>query len=215
VRTSEPAQLLIEVTPAERRGSTAAVVNVEALAFGAAPVPERAALLKADRDEMEILGHVAGIGDVTVAAGEWVAGPDAPSRIEGIAVAWRNKPADIDLRYAVSGLNGSSRMVDLDTFAGSRGRGAPITGLTLELSGRGAQDLQLWVQALFLGAPTTRVTGKRINIRGATGREPLVGVRLRIEPAGTPPEADGPRTTQRSREVRVLRSRTRQQEASA
>jgi len=37
---------------------------------------------------LRLMAHVAGIGDVFVNLNEWIAGPSAPSRIEGIAVEY-------------------------------------------------------------------------------------------------------------------------------
>ena len=49
-------------------------------------------------DGLRVLGHVAGTGDVSVNANEWIAGPMAPSRIEGVSIQWATKPRD--LRYS-------------------------------------------------------------------------------------------------------------------
>ena len=54
-----------------------------------------------DLSNVRILGRVSGVGDVLVKIGDWIAGLGAPARIEGIAVEWLNKPADIDFQYAV------------------------------------------------------------------------------------------------------------------
>lgn len=220
VRTTAPVKLLVEVSPLEADGSTAAVVNVEALTFGEpavlpAPVLNRS-VRPGDLAGIRILGHVAGLGDVTVGSDEWIAGPTAPSRIEGIAIEWPEKPAGVELRYAVNSSNASARMSSIGTFVGTRGRAGPLTGCTLELSGPRAGDLQLCVEALFLGSPTTRATGKRIVIGGVTGREPLVGFRLRVESIAKPSfvAPAGGRKGRSPSGVRVFRSRAAQDEAA-
>jgi hypothetical protein len=220
VRTVAPVKLLVEVSPLEEDGSTAAVVNVEALTFGEPPVlaaPVRNGNARpGDVSGIRILGHVAGLGDVTVGADEWIAGPTAPSRIEGIAIEWPERPAGVELRYAVNSTRAAPRMSSIGTFVGTRGRAGPITGCTMELSGPRAGDLQLCVEALFLGSPTTRATGKRIAIGGVTGREPLVGLRLRVEAVAKPSFA-APASGRKRRspsEVRVFRSRAAQDEAA-
>jgi hypothetical protein len=221
VRTVTALKLLVEVSPLERDGSTAAVVNVEALTFGdppALPAPaRREATRPRDFSGIRLLGHVAGLGDVTVGADEWIAGPSAPSRIEGIAIEWPDRPAGLDLRYAVTATKSTPKTSGLGAFAGTRGHARPITGVTLELSGPNASELQLRVEALFLGSPTTRTTGKRIAMSGVTGREPLVGLRLRVEPvARAQPAAPttGVREARSSGGVRVFRSRTSHGEAT-
>ncbi len=138
--------------------------------------------------DVRVLGHIAGIGDVYANANEWLAGPIAPSRIEGIAIEWPTKPEGVDIRYSVKTaqpLNISGRIVDLGAFAGTRGRAMPLTNLMLELSGPDASLYQFSVEALFLGSPVMRVSGERVVLSGPTGREPLVGLRVALEEAGT------------------------------
>ena len=131
-----------------------------------------------------VLGHVTGMGDQLVNANEWLAGPSAPSRIEGLSIEWPNKPGDIDIRYAVKTAKPqtiSGRAVGVGSFAGTRGKAMPIVGLMLEMSGPAAANLQFAVEAIFLGSPATRITGKRVVASGPTGREPLVGLRIGME----------------------------------
>src|SRR5262249_45358485 len=102
VRANARARLQIEVLPTRAGGSRAATVAIEPIQSG-----ELAKLEKTIRpsalniDAFKLLGHVAGIGDVAVGPNAWIAGPAAPSRIEGLALEWPGKPADLDIRYAV------------------------------------------------------------------------------------------------------------------
>jgi hypothetical protein len=177
-----------------------------------------------DHGGIRILGHVSGMGDVPVNANEWLAGPSAPSRIEGLSISWPDKPADLDIHYAVKTAKPqatSGRKMDLGSFAGTRGKAMPIVSLMLELSGPGAANFQLSVEAIFLGSPTKRFTGKRVVASGPTGREPLVGLRLAVEnlrsavekmgstarPQKKPPANKPARSEGR---VRVFRSRAKQ-----
>ena len=121
---------------------------------------------------------IAGIGDVYANANEWLAGPTAPSRIEGISIEWPTKPDGVDIRYSVKTaqpLNISGRIVDLGAFVGTRGRAMALTGLMLELSGPDASLYQFSAEALFLGSPVMRVNGERVVVSGPTGREPWLG----------------------------------------
>ncbi len=116
----------------------------------------------------------------------WIAGPTAPSRVEGMALEWPDKPAGIDIRYAVqlaNGQMGSGRMVPLGTYAGTRGRALPLTAVVLEMSG--TDELEFVAEAGFLNAPTLRAVGKRVVLSGPTNREPLVGIRIGIERVAT------------------------------
>jgi hypothetical protein len=133
--------------------------------------------------DIQLLGHVARLGDVSVGSDEWLGGPSAPARIEGFLLRWHGRPADVQLRYGatVAGSRpGEARLVEVDEFAGSRGRARAILGLMMELVGPGAHNYNLNVEALFLGSPARRMTGQTVNLNGPSGREPLVGLRVVI-----------------------------------
>jgi hypothetical protein len=211
VRASEPGQLLVEVIPADVGGSTAATVKIETLTQGEAETATaRQWTDNVDLRRLGILGHVAGFGDVVVREDEWVAGPNAPARIEGLSIDWPGKPNNLDIRYSVKLARphaASGRVTRLGGYAGTRGRALPIVGITLELTGSGAPGFQLSGEAAFLGAPLTRVTGKKVTISGPTGREPLVGFRLRLDDNSAPlqPELPTAAEVKSSSRVRVFR----------
>jgi len=224
VRVDSPGRLQVQVSPTRLGGSRAAVVGIEPIQSG-----QRTALAlsqnagtrgSVNTDAFKLLGHVAGLGDVVVGPNAWIAGPAAPSRIEGLALEWPDRPAGIDIRYAVQFANaqpGSGKMVSLGSFAGTRGRALALTGVVLEMVGR--DDLQLAAEAIFLSAPTLRAIGRRVVLSGPTGREPLVGLRVNVEAVasfGTTEEIAAPvtpRTATGSGRVRVFRSRPRQESA--
>jgi hypothetical protein len=135
--------------------------------------------------KVAVLGHVARQGDVLVASGEWLGGPEFPIRIEGLEIRWPDMPGDLRLEYSVV-IGGSSTLRELppckvNEFAGSRGRAAPIVGLTLVLSGETALAYSIKADCLFLGSQIISEMGQTITLSGPTGREPLVGLRLWIE----------------------------------
>jgi len=213
VRAMMPGMLAIEVEPSRRDGSIAATVNIEPLIQGDATASATgtsqqpaARPVGGPAADIRILGHVAGIGDVYAGANEWLAGPTAPSRIEGILIEWPTKPEGVDIRYSVKTaqpLNISGRVVDLEVFAGTRGRAMPLTNVMLELSGPDASFYRFSLEALFLGAPVMRVTGERVVVSGPTGREPLVGLRVALDEANEQDDevtqtAQAPKTNQRN-----------------
>ncbi len=192
-RALVPGKLTVEVMASWEGGSSAATVRIEPLTQGRPIQSEPTVPLAhpesnptgslSDRRGLRILGHVTGIGDQVVNASEWLAGPSAPSRIEGIAIDWPEKPDDLEIRYAIKTAKPepiSGRSVGLGSFAGTRGKAMPIVGVMFEMSGLGATDLQFVVEAVFLGAPVMRIVGKRIIAAGPTGREPLVGLQLSL-----------------------------------
>jgi hypothetical protein len=224
LRVTARARLHVQVLPTRTGGSRAAHVSIEPIQSGqlapiSRPLEPNTAPRALSTDALKLLGHVAGIGDVVVGPNSWIAGPAAPSRIEGLALEWPDKPADLAIRYAVQLANaqpGSSRMVPLGTFAGTRGRALPVTGVVLEMDGNA--ELQFSAEAIFLSAPTLRAIGRRVVLSGPTGREPLVGLRVAVEriasfgaseemarPAAATPASSG--------RVRVFRSKPRQEAA--
>jgi hypothetical protein len=227
VRVNTPGSLQVRVQPSRHGGSRAAVVRIEPIQAGrmsdaaAGRSNGMGSHTHAAAQGLKLLGHVAGRGDVIVGPNAWIAGPTAPSRVEGLALEWPDKPADVDIRYAVqfaNGQAGSGRMVPLGTYAGTRGRALPLTGVVLEMSS--TDELEFVAEAGFLNAPTLRAVGKRVVLSGPTNREPLVGLRIGIErvatvehvvtPVVTPAE---PRKPAGSARVRVFRSRQRQASA--
>jgi hypothetical protein len=227
VRAMTQGKLSIEVSPVQENGPVAATVRIEPLSQGqptSMPAQSsRSVRRSVDWEDFRVLGHVASIGDVVVNAGDWLAGPSAPSRIEGISMAWPGKANDIEIRYSVKTARpqtGSERATALGSFAGTRGKALPIVGLTLEMSGPDAANVQFAVDALFLGSPLMRATGKLIVLSGPTGREPLVGLRVGLEHDGANarPQPSRPATeaVRPAGRVRVFRSRPRQdQQAKA
>jgi hypothetical protein len=206
VRALGPGQLFVEVSSIEIGGSTAATVKIETLTQG--EVEATVQRQDDDANRLSILGHVAGCGDVFVREDEWIAGPDAPARIEGLSIDWPGKPDDLDISYSVKLArphSASGRVTPLGAYAGTRGRALAIVGISVELSGPGASGLQLCGEAAFLGAPLTRVSGRMLVIAGPTRREPLVGFRLRLDETRVPQQPPAVSRAKSSSRVRVFR----------
>jgi hypothetical protein len=216
VLARQPSKLGVEVEPSQRYGSRAAKVNIEPLMQGDVPREHEGDEASHGGAELKLLGHVAGIGDVRVNAGEWVAGPKAPSRIEGIAIECVDKPDSLRIAYSVKAarpLPSSGQVMDLGAFAGTRGQAMPLTFLMFELSGPQASRYQFVVEALFLGSPITRTTGPKVELSGPTGREPLVGLRVALEETQSVVQALPKRSSTSARSggrIRVFRSSSKQ-----
>ena len=104
---------------------------------------------------LEFLAHVARMGDIHVPAGEWIAGPESPAQIEGLAVKWRGRPRDLDLKYAVRVGGGTSTLMRANgdgSFVGTRGQARPLTEVRFELGGQAAKAHEFVIDALFQGA---------------------------------------------------------------
>ena len=159
---------------------------------------------------------------MVVNANEWLAGPSAPARLEGLTIEWPDKPRDVEVAYAVKTAKPQSvsgRSMRLGSFAGTRGKAMPIVALMLEISGPGAAKFQFAAEAIFLGAPVMRMVGERITATGPSGREPLVGLRLDLQEVPTTAKSHPKQPAAKSKgttgKVRVFRSRSKSTQAEA
>lgn len=212
LRATAPGTLIVEVEPLSRTGSAFSTVRVEPLSVGRAGRFERIDPGESlDLSGFALMGHVAGRGDVQVKADEWLAGPSAPSRIEGVAIAWPNKPVGVDIRYVVNTARPqaiSQRPLNIGEFAGTRGKALPLVGVAFEVIGDAASKIQLTAEAIFLGSPASRAVGRRISLTGPTGREPLVGLKLIIDKIGGV-STTRPVERENVNRVRVFRGRSK------
>jgi hypothetical protein len=198
VKALQRGAIRVEVEAQTPRGSVKATVKLERLrnggsahADGFVEVEQKATPASTTDsdltlDDFEIIGHVARLGDISVGANEWIAGPTAPSQIEGLSIHWPSKPDGLALRYSAE-VGGKGRSTPqtarLGQFSGTKGRSLPLVGLVLELEGEDAPHYELTAEGLFLGSAPVRVRGEKVSLRSSTGREPLVGLKIGIERA--------------------------------
>lgn len=204
LRSAREDAVLITVLSTGARGRRQAHVGLERITNAARPAIHGRGLAPAlganPGDGLEILAHVAHRGDVTVKAGDWICGPQFPMAIEGIALNWRNVPHGLDIvTSACLNQRGRTQLAPAPSgsFIGSRGRAAPLVGLSFALTGPLASRYALSCEALFLGAAIVSRTGSTVDLTGPTGHEPLVGLRLSLLPA-VPVALTMPETAQRS-----------------
>jgi hypothetical protein len=187
VQARQNARLSVRVQPSAPHGSSEADVSIERLGQSA---EEDEAVTSAEFSEesrsertnaLEVLAHVARVGDISVPAGEWIAGPESPARIEGLSLEWRDPSRHPDLKYAVrvGGRRSSLMWGNGDgSFVGTRGQARPLTEVRFELTGEAADKSELVVEALFQGAGPVRAEGRNIRLSGPSGQEALVGLRI-------------------------------------
>ncbi|WFU39447.1 hypothetical protein QA640_34575 [Bradyrhizobium sp. CB82] len=225
VRLSAPARLQVELSARSAGGSLGARIQTAQLStdpLGLAALDEA----PVDFAGLRLLGHLAGRGDTFVGLGDWLGGPMAPTRIEGLGIDWAERPQNFALRHSVrvggAGEPKATEFVEAGGYSGTRGRALPLVGATFEVHGSGAQHYEITADAIFLGSPQMKVSGQRVVVSGPTGREPLVGLRLQIastrvapvplaSPARSAPAATEPASKEPVRNgsgrVRVFRSR--------
>jgi hypothetical protein len=135
----------------------------------------------------KILAHVSRRGDVEVNAGEWIGGPGGPAAIEGLSILGA-LPSGVHVEMQPLVATDPLRWLDwapMGSFAGTRRRALSLAGLRLRLVGENASRFTLSADALFLGSPVQSRCGRDIELVGAVGGDPLVGLRLGIAPAET------------------------------
>lgn len=136
-----------------------------------------------------LVAHLSRRGDVAVALGDWIGGPQEPTPIEGLAFP-SGIGAGADLHYQVLaiGSNEWSDWVRPGAFAGSRGAARPLRGVRLRLPTSSAWALR--AEALFLGAAIEARSGHFIEFVSGSPFDAMVG--LRIELVGDVAQAIAP-----------------------
>ena len=222
VQAQQPAKLSVQVRPSVPNGSVEADVSIERLGRFAdrddgAQRPEeqrdgskRAGALDSNGTSvLEFLAHVARMGDIHVHAGEWIAGPESPAQIEGLAVKWRARPRDLDLKYAVRVGGKTSTLMRANgdgSFVGTRGQARPLTEVRFELGGQAAKAHEFVIDALFQGATPVSAEGRSISLSGPSGREALVGLRVGLVDVTARSELAAKKSDKGNGRVRVFRS---------
>jgi hypothetical protein len=173
-----------------------------------------------DSTRFSIMGHVAHRGDIEVGPGNWIAGPDSPSPLEGIEI--RNSEfagVSIETQVLLGGRPPKwSDWASPGTFVGTRGRRLPLAGLRFRLRGPDADQYELHAEALFLGAPILTKHGRQLELMSAAGSDPLVGLRLTLarENARQVKTSEDVLATQtRQPRVRIFRASEARQATSA
>lgn len=130
---------------------------------------------------LRIAGHVERRGDLFVTGGEWLGDPGGSARIEGFSIQWPRRPANVDISYGCSIL-GLGRMPEavVGEFVGTRMQARAINGISLRLIGEQAESFALIVEAGFSDGTRFGPALAPVDLRGPTGREFLVGLRLQL-----------------------------------
>lgn len=167
------------------------------------------------RPLLEVLGHVSRRGDVLAGAGEWIAGPDAPAPIEGVALrTLESLDVAIEYQVLIGGPGAAWTRWTAEGYAGTRGKFGTLNGVRLRLTGPGASAFQFEAEALFLGAAAVHRKGREIELSSYSGADPLVGLKVavitaerQVSPANArTAEALEPDSGQRLGRVRVFRA---------
>lgn len=130
---------------------------------------------------LTIGGHIERIGD-TRTNGDWLGNPLSQARIEGFSIDWSDRPAGIDIAYQCSVRHtGQLPAVLSGNFVGTRQRATPITAVAFALVGPRSDEFRLIGEAVFAdGQRQTIIHGE--ELRGPTGTEQLVALRLAVLP---------------------------------
>ena len=158
---------------------------------------------------LRLLAHVQRRGDVDVAGGAWIAGPDEPAPIEGLSCRCSAVGVGISLQVMTASAARWSAWHEAQSFAGTRQRASPLTAVRLRLDGEEAHRYAIVAEAMFLESPTMLREGSDVILFGTGMMDPLMGLRVALKPVRPmlPPGPDVPAGTPRkSSRVRVFRS---------
>ncbi|GBU17171.1 MULTISPECIES: hypothetical protein [unclassified Methylobacterium] len=148
--------------------------------------------------------------------GEWLGDPNGSFRIEGFSVQWPRRPAEVDISYGCA-LLGLGRMPDgvVGEFVGTRMQARAINGVAFRLIGEQADGFALIVEAVFSDGTRFGPALAPVDLRGPTGREFLVALRLQLSEVGAKPQrppasphiaAAPPQETARRKPARIFRA---------
>jgi len=130
-----------------------------------------------------LMAHVARRGDVFQKFGDWIGGPDAPAPIEGLQ--FTGSFIDgllLEQRVLIAGEAQWTPWLSGREFAGTRGYARSLTGFHVRLTGPLASRYRLAAEALFLGTTVIRKSGANLEFRSSAGVDPLIGVKIKLEP---------------------------------
>lgn len=166
----------ILVASITQEGSPKPVVRVDRIAS----LLESAADKAVEAEQVALLGHVEWKGDIKAGADGWLGNKEALARIEGFSITWENRPKDVDIAYScrVKGM-GQTPVSLSGGFVGTRGRAAPIVGVSMSLVGLNAEGYELQAKAVFAGSGEQQVA-MGAECQGPSGSEQLVGLRVQI-----------------------------------
>ncbi|WP_152044597.1 hypothetical protein [Aureimonas psammosilenae] len=162
--------------------------------------------------------HVSLRGDVSAGRGNWIGGPESPGRIEGLEIRVCGPGMPLEYQVATAGRTGGwSSWFPAGSYAGSRGKAAPLIGLRVRLADGAAPGLVLKAEALFLGGVPVSRSGREVELVGPSPLDPLVGLRLDLASAADAASADHPGEVSpatRTSRLRVFRRSLPESEAA-
>jgi hypothetical protein len=126
--------------------------------------------------------HVARHGDISVGAGVWVGGPEAPAVIEGATLDWVGSDgATLEYQALMQGAQGRwTPWTSAGEYVGSRARGLALVGLRIRIVEGVSDKISLNGEAVFLGCPVVKEQGRTLEFTCAPHVDPMVGLRIEI-----------------------------------
>ena len=185
IKVSADSELVIGIKKGPGGSTLEASLRLELLFQGEAVSATSSATTSqgGGRAGLSLLAHVSMRGDMEVGEGEWMAGPQAPSPIEGIEVRGGDSSEVVVETQVLMSTRPPrwSPWVTQGEFAGSRGRSLPLSGVRFRLTGADSRKYEIVAEAAFLGAPVKMQKGSEIELFSNSGTDPLVGLRLSLE----------------------------------
>jgi hypothetical protein len=183
----EAVPLEIQLVRVDRPVRRAAPASVPAAAAEARPASQPAPTDRTTREvAVEIVVHMAGLGDRRFAGGDWIGTPGQGRPIEAFSVRPLEGLAASDIEYKGYGSGGrETPWVTGPTLCGTRDRGIALTGLAIRLAPR----LQGRFDIVYDGAfAASGVAGPRRNgepLTPSRADDPLEAVQIRLIERGS------------------------------
>lgn len=182
VRAEQSGNLLVKIVAQAPGDPLEASLRMEPLSGVEKTVTAAAAVAPTQQGAPTILAHVCRRGDVEVAMGAWIAGPDAPAPIEGLEVRGA-LPGGVAIELQPLLATNPPRWLDWSgpgSFVGTRRRALPLAGLRLRLTGASAENFEIAASGLFLGSPVQNRRGRELEFVSPAGVDPLVGLQVEL-----------------------------------
>jgi hypothetical protein len=150
--TDGPAQVLVTIYQlAGQPADNAPRLQVLRLAGDPAVAGSAPAAPAPPEQELDVMAHIQGSGDVPGQFGAWVGKRGSRNWVEGFGLSDKGRVGPGDAEYqGVLGRGWLSPWVDIGKFCGSRGMALPLLGLNVRLKGKAAEAFSLRYSATFI-----------------------------------------------------------------
>lgn len=198
LRVAADVKLNVTLAADEYCTSTEVTLETERLdqegGFTAAPRPRSAAAMSSSVPEVrpthamasaeiacDVLAHVSRRGDVRAQAGEWIGDEQSPLAVEGVAVKLLSAPPGLGIGYAAHSRGVARPNTGRDgSFAGTRGKALPLTGVDFGLNGGVAPEFEVVASVAFSDGRVLDKRGAKVSFSSHSDDVVVTGIRVSV-----------------------------------